>query len=255
MTKKNGLLPSEEQLDEFFSTEDSEELSEDVEKTPETEGEEQVSLSQEEYDELKKGQMLQSDYTRKRQEESERVRQLERQLAEEREYNKYSESDVNELQADLEDSDLPDSVKQKVQDIDNIKRELEVEREQRNQAEVRRKADEIVSNLKEVEHDYPALKNKAVKFAVMAYASQVLNNSTLKGFKDAAKEITNAYNNEFNSRQQELKKQVKKRRATSPSIGSGGSAPIRTVDAPKSFGEANELVMDALAKMNAIDSR
>ena len=69
-------LPSEEQLDEFFSTEDSEELQTDETETPETE-EETVTLSQEEYDELKKGQMLQADYTRKRQEESQRVKDLE----------------------------------------------------------------------------------------------------------------------------------------------------------------------------------
>lgn len=48
----DGSLPTEEQLDEYFSTEDSEEL-EEVEQTPET-GEEEVTLSQEEYDELKK---------------------------------------------------------------------------------------------------------------------------------------------------------------------------------------------------------
>ena len=116
-------------------------------------------------------------------------------------------------------------------------------------------ADEIVRNLKDVEKEYPQMKNKAVKFAVMAYASQVLNNSTKQGFIDAAKELTNAYNTEFSQKQKVLKKQVQNRRATSPSIGSGGSAPIRTVDAPKSFGEANELVMDALAKMNTLDSR
>ena len=56
--KNDGLLPSEEQLDDFFSNEESEELEEDVEETPETE-EETVTLSQEEYDKLKKGQMLQ----------------------------------------------------------------------------------------------------------------------------------------------------------------------------------------------------
>ena len=249
----DGSLPTEEQLDEYFSTEDSEEL-EEVEQTPET-GEEEVTLSQEEYDELKKGQMLQADYTRKRQEESDRVRELERQLEMDREVNQYSSQDVSELQSDLEDSDLPDSVKQKVSEIDNIKRELEQQRDLAKKEDIRRKADEIVRNLKDVEKEYPQMKNKAVKFAVMAYASQVLNNSTKQGFIDAAKELTNAYNTEFSQKQKVLKNQVQNRRATSPSIGSGGSAPIRTVDAPKSFGEANELVMDALAKMNTLDSR
>ena len=226
--KNDGLLPSEEQLDDFFSNEESEELEEDVEETPETE-EETVTLSQEEYDKLKKGQMLQSDYTRKRQEESQRVRELEQQL----EY----------------------SIKERDSDIDKIKQELQTEKEQRKQVEIKRRADEIIHNLKEVEGDYPIIKNKAVKFSVMAYASQVLNNSSLQGFKDAAKEITNAFKEEYTTKQAKIKKQVKKSRATSPSIGSGGSAPIRTVEAPKSFGEANELVMDALAKMNALDGR
>ena len=252
----DGLLPSEEQLDEFFSNENSEELEEEVvEETPETE-EETVTLSQEEYDTLKKGQMLQSDYTRKRQEESQRVRELQQQLEDARRFSDNSiKEETAELSADLDDSDLPDSVKSRVSEIDKIKRELETEKEERKRVEIKRRADEIIHNLKEVEGDYPIIKNKAVKFAVMAYASQVLNNSSLQGFKDAAKEITGAFKDEYSSKQAKIKKQVTKSRATSPSIGSGGSAPIRTVEAPKSFGEANELVMDALAKMNALDGR
>ena len=155
----------------------------------------------------------------------------------------------------MNDTDLPDSIKERVSEIDKIKQELQTEKEQRKQVEIKRRADEIIHNLKEVEGDYPIIKNKAVKFSVMAYASQVLNNSSLQGFKDAAKEITNAFKEEYTTKQAKIKKQVKKSRATSPSIGSGGSAPIRTVEAPKSFGEANELVMDALAKMNALDGR
>ena len=73
-------LPSEEQLDDFWnSTEESEELPTEAIETPETE-EETVTLSQEEYDTLKKGQMLQADYTRKRQQETARLRELEQQL-------------------------------------------------------------------------------------------------------------------------------------------------------------------------------
>ena len=244
-------LPSEEQLDEFFSTEDSEELHTDETETPETE-EETVTLSQEEYDELKKGQMLQADYTRKRQAESARVKELEEQLAATENYN---DEEAAELSADLDETELPDSVKARVQEIDAIKRELEYAREQQRQVEVKRKADEMVDNLKRLENDHPALKNKAVKFAVMAYASQVLNDSSGKGFEQAAKEISGAYKNELAKKTTRMKKAAADTRATSPGIGSGGSAPVRTVDAPKSFQEANELVMDALAKMQAVDGR
>jgi len=249
----DGLLPSEEQLDEFLSSESSEEfIDEDVEETPETE-EEKVTLSQEEYDELKKGQMLQADYTRKRQEESQTVKDLQEQLSN-LQNDKDDESSV-ELDMDLDESGLPDSVKKRVGEIDKIKRELEIERERSRRAEVKRNADAIVSNLNSVEGEYPVLKNKAVKFAVMAYASQVLNNPTKEGFMDAAKQISTAFKDDNVKTQVKLKKKVANRRATSPSVGSGGSAPIRTVDAPKSFAEANDLVMDALAKINALDNR
>ena len=156
---------------------------------------------------------------------------------------------------DLDESGLPDSVKKRVGEIDKIKRELEIERERSRRAEVKRNADAIVSNLNSVEGEYPVLKNKAVKFAVMAYASQVLNNPTKEGFMDAAKQISTAFKDDNVKTQVKLKKKVANRRATSPSVGSGGSAPIRTVDAPKSFAEANDLVMDALAKINALDNR
>lgn len=248
----DGLLPSEEQVEDFWnSTEESEALPEETEtQTQQTEGEE-VTLSQEEYDELKKGQMLQADYTRKRQEESNRVRELERRLAEVEEVNQYNyNEDANELQADLQDTDLPDSVKEKVAEVDRIKAELEEQKARQAQEDIKRRADEIVKNLKEVEAEHPALKSKAVKFSVMAYASQVLNNSTLSGLKDAAKEISKAYDEQFTARQNQIKNDISQKRATSPSIGSGGSAPIRTVDAPKNLTEANELVLDALGKID-----
>tara|TARA_R100000008_G_scaffold1947_1_gene1611 strand:+ start:14473 stop:15228 length:756 start_codon:yes stop_codon:yes gene_type:complete len=243
-------LPSEEQVEDFWnSTEKPEALPEKNE--PHDTGDEQVTLTQEEYDELKKGQMLQADYTRKRQEESERVRELERQLAEEREIRNYEESEAEvELQADLDDSGLPESVKEKVTEIDRIKRELEEQRSRQAQEATRRKADRIIKNLEEIEKEYPALKNKAVKFSVMAYASQVLNNSTLSGLKDAASEISKAYDAQYEAQRAQLKNDISKRRATSPSIGSGGSAPVRTVDAPKNLTEANELVLDALGKID-----
>ena len=248
MTKEG--LPSEEQLDEFWnSTENSEELPTEAIETPKTE-EEKVTLSQEEYDTLKKGQMLQADYTRKRQEESSKVRELEQRLINAQKGPSESEA---ELQVDLEESELPDSVKSRVQEIDKIKQQLMIERERNRQQEVRRKADEIVSNMNDVQGDFPELKNKAVKFAVMAYASQVLNNPTKEGFTQAAKEINRAFSEKKTAEQAVLKKQVKKTRATSPSIGSGGSAPVRTVEAPKNLTEANDLVMDALGKMDLFE--
>ena len=250
----NEGLPSEEQLDDFWnSTEESEELPAEAIETPETE-EETVTLSQEEYDTLKKGQMLQADYTRKRQEESARIRELEQKL-EEAESTKVDMMDEEsaELQADLEHTELPESVKAKVTEIDNIKKQLEQERQRNKQIEIRRRADEIVNSLKEVEGKYPIVKEKPVKFAVMAYASQVLNNSTKQGFMDAAREITDAFKNDYSKQKQVLQKQVQKQRATSPSIGSGGSAPVRTVEAPQNLTEANQLVMDALGKMDLFE--
>ena len=239
-------LPSEDQLDDFWnSTEESEELPTEAIETPETE-EETVTLSQEEYDTLKKGQMLQADYTRKRQQETARLRELEQQL----EMAQEPTVEEAELNMDLDDSDLPDSVKSRVQEIDKIKRELEMERERNKQIEIKRRADEIITNIKEVEGKIPAVKNKAVKFAVIAYASQVLNNPTKAGFMDAAKEISKAFENDRVAKQAAVQREVKKKRATSPSVGSGGSAPVRTVDAPKNLTEAYQLVLDALGKID-----
>ena len=87
----------------------------------------------------------------------------------------------------------------------------------------------------------------------MSYASNILGDTSYEGFKKAASEIAGAFQDVERAKQVETANLAKQQRASSPSVGSGGSAPIRTVEAPKSFTEANELVMDALKKMNPLD--
>ena len=244
---QSELPNSGDQLDELLAAmgEQEDGQLDETEDVP-TEDSAQVTLTHKEYEELKAGNLRHADYTRKRQQEAARVRELEDKLTERQGLEQMGLNDDDGLSEDLED--LPESVASRVRSVDSLKKELADLRAEREQAQLRDRAQELISTLDSLKDRFPALESKEAKFVVMAYASQVLNNPTEEGFKQAATALQQVFSQGNKAKARQAVANVQERKSV-PTIGAGGSAPVSSVRSPKTVGEANNLALKALAQI------
>ena len=249
MTNTDSEYPSADEIENELFLPEEEHSSEDTDADGGTDSEESIELSREEYEELKSGNLRQQDYTRKRQAESARVHELESRLAE---LEAFSESGL-----DLEDDemfneeleDMPESVAKRVKEVDNLKRELTQMKQERVKKDKEAEVQEVVSNLTSLEGDFPILRSQTAKFVVMAYASQVLNNPSLEGLRNAANHITKVFAKGTSASIRKQAAIAKKRKFVDSRVGGGGSPPLRVDKSPKTIREANSLAIEALTQI------
>lgn len=254
MSERDNDYPTMEDFEDELFLPEEEQTPSDNNVDGEPEQESSIQLSRKEYDELKAGNLRQEDYTRKRQTESARVRELENRLAEIEAFSQsgYDSDDEELFQEELED--MPESVAKRVKEVDSLKVELQAMKQERQEQAQKAEVQKVVSNLESLESKFPILKSKTAKFVVMAYASQVLNNPSLEGLTNAAGHITKVFAKGTSSDIQRQAAIAKKRKFVDSRVGSGGSPPLRVDKSPKTLTEANNLAMAALAQIEKTGS-
>ena len=246
-------LPSEEELDKL--------LSEDIDGTQEETSEESISEDTSSTETQSTEQDSDEDNSNNELEEKvERLEMLIRQQQEMMESNKQpiqetteSLNSVMEGIGEMSEEDLdelPESVRERLKAFDKMNGQMKQLQEQREQDEVRQRADGYVRDLDALAEKHPALKDKNVRYATLMYAANGLNDTSKQGFSRAFKTLSKSFGT--NTKKVDVKKAVKvakKQKESVPKVGKGGVPSLTTDNTPKTLAEATDMAAEFLKQL------
>ena len=245
-------LPSEDELEKL--------LSEDIEDTQEESSEESISedTSSMETQSTEQDSDEDESNTSELEDKVDRLEMLIRQqqeMLQAKNNPSVPTEDINEVMEDIgemseEDLDeLPESVRDRLKAFDKMNKKMRNLEEQREQDEVRQRADGYVRDLDALAEKHPALKDKNVRYATLMYAANGLNDTSKQGFSRAFKTLSKSFST--NDKKVDVKKTVKaakKQKETVPKVGKGGVTSLTTDDTPKTIDEATAMAQAFLKK-------
>jgi len=240
---KDNLFPSDEELDKL--------LMEDQEVEVEEEEETEESITED----------TSSTESESTEQDSDALRQQVEQLTKlvndmkEGKTSSPSDEDVDSMLTELgeldeEDlEDLPPSVRAKLKSIDKLEKKYAKMEKERQEQKVQNRADGFVRDLDSLSKDYPALKDRNVRYATLMYAANGLGDTSKKGFLRAFQDLSKSFGTSAKADVAKKVKAAKKQKETAPKVGKGGMPSLTTDNTPKTLAEATEMAQAFLKKL------